>query len=472
MLLELQQLSKRLGGNEVIRGVSFGMEQGEIVGLIGPNGAGKTTLFNLITRFLRLDSGRIMFEDREISRLRPDAISRMGLCRTFQVVKPFGNLSTLDNVMVGALIAAGRVDEARKNAYQCLEWVGLQDRWDMPARNLPVGQRKLLELARALATRPKLLCLDEITGGLTPLESTSVMEAIKRIHDLGVTLLIIEHNMKAVMRISTRIIVLDSGKKIAEGRPQEVAKDPVVIRSYLGEEYILLKVENLSAYYGDVQVLFNVSLEVEQGEIVAVVGANAAGKTTLLRSICQQTPRTEGQIRFQGELLNVLATNDVVERGVIMVPEGRGVFPFMSVQDNLDLGAYNRRARPQRSKTLENVFALFPILKERRNQLAGSLSGGEQQMLALGRGLMGLPQLLLLDEPSLGLAPIIVKGIFEFIRTISELNITLVLVEQHINHALAVAHRAYVLENGCVVLEGKADDVRKNELLLQAYVGE
>jgi branched-chain amino acid transport system ATP-binding protein len=233
----------------------------------------------------------------------------------------------------------------------------------------------------------------------------------------------------------------------------------------------LLEVSGIDVAYGDVKVLHGMSVAVEEGEIVALVGANAAGKTTTINTISGMLRAGRGTIRFRGERIDHLPPYEIVARGLVQVPEGRRLFPYMSVLENLELGAYSPEARRQRARTLDMVFSLLPILKDRQDQLAGSLSGGEQQMLAIGRGLMALPRLLMLDEPSVGLAPLMVKQILETVKDVNAHGTTVLLVEQNVQHSLRLAHRGYVLENGRLVLEGKAADLLGNPHLKKAYLG-
>ena len=213
------------------------------------------------------------------------------------------------------------------------------------------------------------------------------------------------------------------------------------------------------------------SLSIEEGEIVSVVGANGAGKTTLLKAIAGLVRPTGGAVALRGERLDRLPTHRIVERGVVRVPEGRRIFPEMTVRENLELGATPPQARRKRHESLGRVFQLFPILRERAQQLAGTLSGGEQQMLAIGRGLMALPKLLMLDEPSLGLAPMVVKEIFQTIRRINADGVTILLVEQDVMHSLNMSHRGYVLENGSIVLAGGGPELLGNQHIRTAYLG-
>ena len=233
----------------------------------------------------------------------------------------------------------------------------------------------------------------------------------------------------------------------------------------------MLTVQNITAHYGDLQVLQEVSLEVRQSEIVTIVGANGAGKTTTINAICGQVECRTGSIRFLDQAMHTMAAHRRVEMGLVQVPEGRRLFAFMTVQENLDLGCYTQRARKEKQATLERVLVLFPVLKTRLRQLAGTLSGGEQQMLAIARSLMALPLLLILDEPTLGLAPRLVAQVFEIVQAINRQGVTVLLVEQNVRHALELAHRGYVLENGRVVLEGGGRELLADERLKRAYLG-
>ncbi len=233
----------------------------------------------------------------------------------------------------------------------------------------------------------------------------------------------------------------------------------------------LLEIEGLRVSYGDMLALDDVSLEVGAEETVTVLGANAAGKTTLLRALSGLVPTQEGSIVFDGEAIDGLPPHDRVERGLVQVPEGRMVFPFLNVEDNLRLGAYGKRAREELEATFDRVLTLFPRLAERRAQLAGSLSGGEQQMLALGRGLMARPRLLMLDEPSLGLAPRLVSEVMERVAAIRADRVTVLIVEQNVAQTLRLADRGYVLENGRLALSGTAEELAASDEVRRAYLG-
>jgi len=238
-ILELDAITKRFGGLTAVSGVSLRVAAGEILGIIGPNGAGKTTLFNVISGYYRPESGRILFAGHEVTGHPPHAICRLGLTRTFQLVKPFGNLSVLDNVMIGALTRLPTVSSARLEAERVVETCGLAAHAAGQARTLPIGLRKRLEVARALATRPRLLLLDEVMAGLNPTELAGMVDLIRRLHADGLTLIVIEHIMAAMMRLAQRIVVLHHGEAIAEGAPAAITQDRRVVDAYLGEEFVL-----------------------------------------------------------------------------------------------------------------------------------------------------------------------------------------------------------------------------------------
>jgi branched-chain amino acid transport system ATP-binding protein len=233
----------------------------------------------------------------------------------------------------------------------------------------------------------------------------------------------------------------------------------------------LLEINKINTSYGDVQVIFELSLKVEKGEVVSIIGGNGSGKSTLLRTISGLMKTTAGQISFEGQTIHNEPPEKIVTHGIVHVPEGRRLFPLMSVRDNLLVGAYNKRARPDLEKTLKQVYELLPRLAERETQLAMTLSGGEQQMVAIGRGLMAKPHLLMLDEPSLGLAPILIKDIFETVRKIADQGTTVLMVEQDVRHSLSLSDRGYVLEHGRVVMEGKASDLIDDPHVKEAYLG-
>jgi branched-chain amino acid transport system ATP-binding protein len=234
----------------------------------------------------------------------------------------------------------------------------------------------------------------------------------------------------------------------------------------------MLELKNLQTFYGGIQALRDVSMEISEGEIITLIGANGAGKTTTLMSICGIVPPRSGDVLFMGKPIHDLSPNQIVSLGISQVPEGRRIFPYLTVMENLDMGAFLRADKDKIKQDMEYIFELFPILAERRHQAGGTLSGGEQQMLAISRALMARPMLLLMDEPSLGLAPLIVKQIFEIIKKVNtENNTTIFLVEQNANLALKVAHRGYVMETGRITLTDSAEKLLADEKVKKAYLG-
>jgi branched-chain amino acid transport system ATP-binding protein len=233
----------------------------------------------------------------------------------------------------------------------------------------------------------------------------------------------------------------------------------------------LLDLHEIDVFYGDVQILSKVSFGVKKGKIVSIVGSNGAGKTTTIKTISGQLHPLSGGIEFEGILINKISAFKIVEMGIIQVPEGRKLFPLMTVLENLELGSYTPNSKKKRYQSIESIFDLFPILRERKQQMAGTLSGGEQQMLAIGRGLMSLPKLLMLDEPSLGLAPMMVKNIFETIKKVNGIGTTILLVEQNVKAALLLSDKGYVLENGRIALEGTPEELMNQEKVRKAFMG-
>ena len=504
-ILEAKGISKKFGGLAAVDGVDLTIRRGEILGVLGPNGAGKTTFVNCMTGLDKPTAGTIVFDGRDITKTPSYRIGHLGMARTFQVVKPLRQLTVRENVATGAMFGARGKErtaaQARLAADEVLERVGLVDKRDRTATELTIPDLKRLELAKALAMDPRLLFLDEVMAGLNQSEVEKAMDLILSINRGGVTLFVIEHVMKAIMGISDRLVVLHYGRKIAEGEPKEIVESPAVIEAYLGERFAqraqaagdpgallvasgefrkappvaagdaLLEVRGLSSGYGEVQILRDVSLEVKEKEIVALIGANGAGKTTLLLTISRLLNAMAGSVWFAGADITAARSDQVVGAGVVHVPQGRRLFAGLTVQENLMQGVYLRRDAPKIASDLERVYALLPRLAERKDQLAGRLSGGEQQMCAIGRGLMSRPRLLIIDELSLGLAPLVVDNLLALIKLINEEGTTVLLVEQDVQVALENAHRGYVLETGRIVQTGPAAELLGDPRIRQAYLG-
>ena len=491
-MLEVNHLAIQFGGLRAVDGFNVSIEKGQLYGLIGPNGAGKTTIFNLLTGVYKPTEGIIKLDGQDITGKSTIEINKAGIARTFQNIRLFKDMPVLDNVKVGLhnhhsystltgilrLPKYHKVEkEMNEKAMEILKVFDLDKEADTLAGNLPYGKQRKLEIARALATNPKLLLLDEPAAGMNPNETQELMDTIRFVQKhFDMTILLIEHDMKLVGGICEEVTVLNFGQVLAQGETLKVLKDPAVVTAYLGEkeedQMSMLEVKDLQVYYGVIQALKGISFHVEQGEVIALIGANGAGKTTTLQTLTGIIPAKAGSIIYEGKNLTKTPAHKIVEMGMAHVPEGRRVFADMSVYENLLMGAYTRKDKNEIAQSLEMVYKRFPRLKERTGQRAGTLSGGEQQMLAMGRALMSKPKIILMDEPSMGLSPIFVNEIFDIIKEVSESGTTVLLVEQNAKKALSIADRAYVLETGSITLEGKADDLLHDESVQKAYLGE
>jgi len=521
VLLRLDDVTRHFGGVHAVDGVSLEVEDGSIQGLIGPNGAGKTTLVNVITGYTRFQAGRAWLQADELTGLPAYRIAALGIARTFQNIRLFKDLTAVENVLIGmhtrrrddtlAQLATlpifrGAQRSWVKDAYALLETVGLPTAvGTRHAATLPYGDQRRLEIARALALKPRLLILDEPAAGMNPSEKQGVRELIERLNADGLTVLLIDHDMRLVMGVCKHIAVLNFGKKIADGTPEEVSTDATVIKAYLGTggerevssapgaggvneeteveqaavtskaarepEKAILDVDDLTVSYGAVVAVRGVSFRVAKGEVVALIGANGAGKSTILNTLSGIIRPESGRASFDGLDLTNAKASSIVKHGLVQVPEGREILARQTVLENLELATWARRDGAATRTRIDAVLKRFPILGERRDLSAGSLSGGEQQMLAIARGLLARPRLLLLDEPSLGLAPQMVDEVFRAIEEIHKDGTTILLVEQNALRALAIADRAYVIETGRILLSGSGDDLLHNPAVRRAYLG-
>ncbi|HEV3232711.1 MAG TPA: ATP-binding cassette domain-containing protein [Candidatus Dormibacteraeota bacterium] len=516
-LLSVKDLAIAFGGVRALGGVDLELNRGEILGLIGPNGAGKTTLFNCISGVLIPDSGSIRFEDQPISGLKPHERARLGIARTFQNLQLWGSMSVLENcktpidalsrrnIFADAVRLPGALTAERtatERARAVLHAVNLLEYENELAADLPVGIQRRVEIARALCMRPKLILLDEPASGLDAAETDALAELLGRVRDrFQVSMLLVDHDMSLVMRACHYIYVLDFGELISTGRPEKVREDPKVIAAYLGEtkeepaqpastvsvngrdrepdtlsdlraaagsNTALLKVTGLNAGYGHIEVIRDVNLEVRPGEVVACIGANGAGKTTTLRAVSGVIRPTKGRVTFGGADITGRSAESIVRRGMVHIPQGRGLFAKLTVEETLQLAHYSGA----KVASFDVAYDAFPVLKQRRNQMVGTLSGGQQQMVAMARALVVKPKLLLIDEMSQGLAPTVVQQLFERISLFKEQGIAIFLVEQFVDSALAVADRAYIFEQGSVAHEGLASVLRRDQAVLaSAYLG-
>jgi ABC-type branched-subunit amino acid transport system ATPase component/ABC-type branched-subunit amino acid transport system permease subunit len=494
--LTIEDLCISFGGVCALDGVGLKALPGHVTSIIGPNGAGKTTVLNLMCGFYKPDDGMVNLGERDCAKLPPYTIARGGIARTYQTTQLFDNMTVLDNLLIAlrrgrlgsvlnSLFIKERDSDLRRTAENLLAFVGYTGPGHIPAGDLPHVDKRLVEIARALAMQPQVLLLDEPAAGLGHKEMAGVSSLIKRIADAGITVVLVEHHMNLVMRISDHIMVLDAGTCISAGKPVEVRNDPAVLKAYLGEsgvkgrpraaprigkEESVLSVTKLGAAYGAVTVLKDVELGVEKGEFVAVLGANGAGKSTLMRAISGLHRPVKGAVLLIGLDITSFGAHRIAGQGLFLVPEGRQVFPELTVIDNLRMGAYSRKDFDS-DREIKEMLDRFPALRERQNNRAGLLSGGEQQMLAIARGLIARPKILLLDEPSLGLAPTIVNTLFSVLADLRDEGITILLVDQMAGLALSVADRGYVLQAGRVVHEGPAAAMQNDPEIERAYLG-
>jgi ABC-type branched-subunit amino acid transport system ATPase component len=463
-----------------------------VTSLIGPNGAGKTTVLNMLGGFYRPDAGSIRLGARELAGAPAWKVARAGIARTYQTTQLFGSLSVIDNVLAGMRggrlgqpLAAAASSDQRAVAEGLLAFVGYTGALDIPTQDLPHVDRRLVEIARAVATRPKVLLLDEPAAGLMRADKAALGAVLRRLAGAGLAVILVEHDMALVMGVSDQVVVLDAGRPIASGPPEAVRHDPKVKEAYLGSGQmqvrpraepladappLQLDAVDLGASYGAVPVLQGIAFEVRQGELVALLGANGAGKSTTMRAVCGLLRPVSGTVRLGGAKIERLEAHAIAAAGLALVPEGRQVFPELSVRDNLLLGAHTRKAAGT-DADIDARLVRFPRLRERLHARAGLLSGGEQQMLAIARGLMARPRVLLLDEPSLGLAPAIIDELFKVIAELRDSGITILLVDQMAGHALAAADRGYVLESGRIVRAESAAALRQDPALEAAYLG-
>jgi branched-chain amino acid transport system ATP-binding protein len=407
-----------------------------------------------------------------------------------------------------------------ERARALLDKLGLADIAELPAGSVPYGIQRKVEIARALMLQPSVLLLDEPAAGMSSFETHALQEQITSIRDtFGIAVVLVEHNMHVVMGICDRVVCIDRGTTIASGSAQEVQNHPAVLAAYLGEEKTTtptmtlamtpamksapvtttlspqptrphapieaveahagphapivttgLEVEGLSVHYGGIQALHSVSLHASAGDVVGLMGANGAGKTSFLKALAGITP-SRGRVRMFGQDITPLEAHERVRCGMSLVPEGRALFTNLTVLENLELGA-TTRSKHEFAENLEHVVSLFPRVGERLKQVSGTLSGGEQQMVAIGRALMARPRLLLLDEPSLGLAPKVIHEVFQAIERIAAEGVTLLLVEQNTRLCLQVSKHAYVLVSGNIALQGPSAALAHDPRIQQAYLGE
>ena len=470
-LLEISGLTKRFGGLVAVKDIGFSIAPGEILGLIGPNGSGKSTVMKCIMSIVRPNAGSVRIAGKEVAGWPTHRIAREGVGIVFQHSHPLPRQTVLEHIEIALLpdsllkLFADRHVGERARAIAAR--VGLEHVMHRLPRTLPFADLRRLELAKAIARNPKVVLVDEPFAGLTSAEVADFSELIASFRAEGHAVLLVDHNVKGVAALVDRVFAMYLGERVAEGTADEVMRNETVRTVYLGGKMeiaarpprdtargrALLSVEKLSVRYGKAQALDDVSIEVGAGEFVSIVGLNGAGKTTLFNAISGLVPAS-GTVRFAGADLRGRTAAQIARGGLVQCPESRELFADMSVRENLDLGG--QHLAPQVcARQLEWLFELFPILSSRQKQAARTLSGGEQQMLAIARALMMQPKLLILDEPTLGLAPVILAQLSKALERLRlTTDITVLLGEQNVTFALPHADRVYVLEHARIVWEG------------------
>jgi branched-chain amino acid transport system ATP-binding protein len=474
-VLEVRGLTKRFGGLTAVKNLGFEVNSGEIFGLIGPNGSGKSTAMKSVMGIERPTAGEVIFEGEDVAGLPAHKIARKGFGMVFQHSRPLNRQTVLENIMVALLPDSLFMLFPDKALVERAKWiadrVGLGNVMNRRPPTLPFADLRRLELAKAIARDPKVVLVDEPFAGLTANEVETFSELIRGFRREGRAVLLVDHNVKSVAALVDRVFAMYLGERIAEGSAEEVMRNEVVRRVYLGgsiqtaarpentfrdADRPLLQIENVSVLYGKAQALQNVSLHVHEGEFVSIVGLNGAGKTTLFNAISGLLPHS-GVIRLAGQTLHGTSPAAIARSGIVQVPETRELFGDMTVLENLQLGGQHL-PKGESKERLAWLHELFPILKSRGEQTAKTLSGGEQQMLTIARALMMKPRLLILDEPTLGLAPVILEQLSKALERLRQTTpITVLLGEQNVTFALPHADRVYVLDHARITWEGPPD---------------
>ncbi|GGN22864.1 ATP-binding cassette domain-containing protein [Streptomyces fuscichromogenes] len=501
--LTVRGLGKHFGGVTALDGVDLTVRRAEAVAVIGPNGAGKSTLLKLIAGVHRRDSGSIHLGERRLDRLPPHRITRLGVALAHQVPRPFHGLTVRDNVRIGAMAAGPPMRGPELD--ELLALCRLDTKAARPADSLRVLDLKRLEVARALATRPQVLMLDEVAAGLVGRELDEAIDLIRRVHQRGTTVILVEHIERVVRELVDRVLVLNWGRPIAEGTPAQIALDEQVRAVYLGDSSPagtgpavhspdvsqdmrsagqdtastavpadtddVLVLDGVTSGYGDMLALRDFSLRVRPGQIVTVLGANGAGKSTLCGTLMGTVGTRTGRITAFGRDITRLPVHERARLGIAYCQEGRRVFGDLTVAENLQLGAPLSLAKGELHTRMDRVHAVFPVLAERAGQKAGTMSGGQQQMLAVGRALMANPSVLICDEISLGLAPVAIDALYQALTEINAQGVAILLVEQNVKRALGICDHAVVLSRGRVSYRGGPAGLLDEADLDAAYFG-
>lgn len=514
-LISAQGLVKRYGGVVATDHVSLELHKGEVMGIIGPNGAGKSTLIGLLGGALTPSEGRIAFNGEDVTRMSAPLRARRGIGRTYQIPRPFLDMTVRENLLV-ARFSLHPFESGAKARAACdtvLARCGLSDVADLPGREMPLLRRKRLEVARALALEPKLLLLDEVGAGLVDSEVSELIELIQSLRGDVDGIIIIEHVLRVVRECCEKLLVINFGKKFAEGDTSEVMASDEVAAVYLGTAHAdsqlagrsskateptavargshtsaiaglvgasvttidrgrppILELQGVHAGYGQARVLNGIDLKVDSGQVIAILGTNGAGKTTLSSVISGSVQPTAGRMLVDGVDVTGAPAHTLSRLGLSQCLEGRRIFAPLTVEENLLLPA-RKVAAGERMERLEKVYGLFPDLKKMRLNGGTSMSGGQQQMLAIGRALMSRPRLVLFDEISLGLAPIMMDRLYEALQELRRAGLTMLIVEQDVERALELADHVHVMEHGRFALSGPASAIRDDPRLRHLYIG-
>jgi branched-chain amino acid transport system ATP-binding protein len=480
VLLACRRVSKRFGGLVAIADADLQVQARRLQALIGPNGAGKTTLFNIISGLYPPDGGEIRLRHERVDGLAPDRLIARGIARSFQITNLFPGLTVRENIRLGiqatnpgrfALWRAADDHELVNDQTRALiEFLGLKGLERARVDQLSYGGQRLLEIGVALTARPRVLLLDEPLAGLAAAERERIVSLIQRLA-AEMAVVLVEHDIDRVFAFADQITVMSEGKVLVHGSAETVRSDPEVQRVYLGAgrkalvraapkavapSVPILQVEGINTYYGKSHILHDVALEVRAGEAVALLGRNGAGKSSTIKSIMGIVPPRSGRIRYQGHEIQGRTPEEIARHGIGLVPQGRRLFPNLTVDENLAMGGLRRRSGAGVHWGRERIFAYFPRVRERRTSKADVLSGGERQMVAIARALAGDIRLLLLDEPFEGLAPAVTEEIFKTLDALRG-EIPILIIEHDLDLVLALADRAYVLDRGQITHEGPAE---------------
>ena len=489
-LVSVRDLSKHFGGLKAIDNVSIKLSKGSITGLIGPNGAGKTTLFNTIAGLYAPTGGTVLLDGEDITGLKPHQLFAKGLLRTFQIAHEYSRMSVIENLM---MVPAGQSGESLIHAWfrraqvareedaiyqkaqEVIDFLNLGAVADELAGNLSGGQKKLLELGRTMMVHARIVFLDEVGAGVNRTLLRDIGDAIIKLNrEQGYTFCMIEHDMEFIRRLCDPVICMAEGTVLATGSAQEVQNNEAVIESYLGRgisnrerlkgedhgsragtgmmsngrqrENCMLTGEGMVGGYHGSDILKGCTVNVDRGEIAVIVGPNGAGKSTAMKALLGMLKLRSGSIRLNGDEISHLSVQERIARGIAFTPQNGNVFLSMSVRENLEMGAFLRE--DERDETLRQIYRLFPALAAIQDQVAGELSGGQRQQVAVGRALMSRPSVLLLDEPTAGVSPIVMDDLFARILEVRKAGVAVLMVEQNARQSLAIADVGFVLVVG------------------------